>query len=445
MQHQVEQYPAIQAPGFSGFSKSGPGHCSLCGPFLNIEPLIDLPEGRYINPLFDAVKVFELALEPFPVNLAPGQAFDAQLVAQAEENHFGDLLVSDLLGNTTPTEGRHTIEFFSQQNDRSFQNAPVLDRFILSDGHQRYNNPACFLIQATNFVQTRVTNIGTVPTEFRLIASGRRLLPYQYPGLRDQFLAFWDAQRSIPFWLTFDRVLSATAGGGAIPGSGLRINPGETVSALMTIPGSGDFEVSERLTLVDGVGGAADARDVLVRVSEGVGRALMSRPVPLSLYAQPNLLVAGFQDGEYRAASGGHSKFFSQFFKRNSRIRFEVTNNNAVPIDFFFCYRGVQHYYDECAPGRGLQRALSLEPTVSPRLVQSPRCPPVHAFEPVPGQGLQPVTQSPVGILPPTGFTPPIPQPQTGQRVSAPMFPNGQQPMQGMSGNYYQSDDFGIG
>lgn len=478
---QVEEYPALRAPGFG----SQGSHCTLCGPFLNIEPLIDLPEGRYINPLFDVVKTFELGLEPNPLLLVPGQTFDAQLTAQAEENHYGDFLGADLLADLTTGAGQIVdgtaanstellaIQMFSQQNDLAFMNSPVIDRFVFSNGQLRNNLAACFLIQATNFIQVRVQNISPLQElQLRMFASGRRLLPYQYPGLRDQFLAYWNAQRSIPYWLTFDTVLSATDGGGGIPGSGLRINPGETVSAVMTVPGMGDFQAIYRMALINGVGGDADARNVELRVSEGVGRAVMSRFVPLSLYAQPLTNVAGFQDGEFRPASGNHAKYFSQFFKRQTRVRFEVRNNNNVPIDFYFAYHGVQHYYDECAPGRGLQ-GYSLEPTVGPQLVQSPRCPPVHAFEPVPGQGLQPINPNPVPLLPPTGFTPPVAMPNTGQRISAPALPppangngvvppgdglvmdqNGMvydaegNPLNGMSGaggTSFYSNDFGIG
>lgn len=417
-------------------------HCSVCGPLLDIQPLVDRPEGRYINPLADILKVYTLTTTPNVVTLPPGQSQEISLTAQAEENHYGDLLVGNLRASVTPAQtGRFSVQMQSQQNDRSFMNNPVLDRFVFTNSQLDNNLQCCFLIQATNFVQITVQNLDTVnPLTLQITAQGRRFLPYQYPGFRDQLLSYWNAQKTIPFWLTFDRVIgSATTF--PVAGSGVIVGGSAAATAFMTVPGAGDFRYIEPLclTIDTNTGALVDSDDILIRVSEGIGRAIMSEPIPMgSHFAQPTAFIAGLQGAEYRPAAGNHAKpRFWQYFKRNTRIRVDLTNTNANARTVFLAFKGCMDYYDECEPGYGMSQARSLEETIGPMLVQAPRCPPVQAFEPAPGQGLVPINaQSAIRIVPPTGFTPPVPLPDTGQQLSYPaqqiQAESAMQQMQGM-------------
>jgi hypothetical protein len=210
-------------------------------------------------------------------------------------------------------------------------------------------------------------------------------------------LSYWSEQRSVPYWLTIDRVFEP---GTPLEGGGVSIAAGGRAIVNMTVPGAGDFEAKELLALVDGV----SASDILIDIKEGVGRSIMSQPLPLGDFvAQPNTAVAGLQGGEYRAASGGNCRQFSQSFKRNTRLRIELENTGGAPADIFLAWKGCAHYYDECPPGRGLEHIRSLEPSVGPQLIQAPRCPPVHTFQPQSPQAMPPRTVPPTGFVMPQG------------------------------------------
>jgi hypothetical protein len=369
---------------------------------------------RHINPLFDSAKIFRIAADPFPVNVGPGQSVDLSIIAQAEENHFGDFLCSQILQRNNPDAGRFEVFLTNKQDDRTYMNAPVLDRFVFSNAQLSNNIPCCFLIQATNFLQIRATSLNAVDTQLKLVTRGRRFLPYQYPHLRDQLLAYWDENMSTPFWLTVDRLQQgSTANVIALPGGGVRIPGGDQAVVLMTVPGGGDFEAKDLLCDVRnaGTGAQEDGRDLLVDIKEGVGRSIMDQPMDLvDFLARPNRedVGGGFQAAEFRAGSGAQARQFSQFFKRNTRVRIELDNQGGPDLDVRLCFVGCMHYYPECPPGRDLERQLSVEPTVGPRFIQAPRCPPVHGFAPIPGQGMQPVQGvGPVPQVPPEGWYPP--------------------------------------
>jgi hypothetical protein len=371
------------------------GCCAICDPF-DIPVTIETPEGRSMNPLADAVRIYDLALEPFPLVLTADQTTDASLVNQAEENHLGDMVVSHMY-SSSDTGGRFSVFMTSQQTARLFMNAPVLDRLVFPTRQLANKLPCCYLIQATNFVQMRIRNLEAAPQNVSITAFGRRLLPYQYPELRPQFLSYWNSVKTTPFWLTIDRIQE---GATAAPGSGVVIAPGATATVFMTVPGAGDFQIKDRRCVVDGVNPNA----ILIFATEGIGRAMSSRPLPLGDFvAQPNTAVAGLQGGEFRAASGSHSDFYWQLLKRNSRIRITLENTGGAPATVFLAFVGCMQYYEECAPGRSLERALSLEPTVGPMLIDAPRCPPIHTFDPM--------QFAPPRTISPTGFTMPTPPP----------------------------------
>lgn len=371
--------------------------CSLCGPIADIKPTIHIPgQGWTINPLFDTVKKFWIAADPHPLTLAAGEAREVSIAVQPEENHFGDFLISELMISTNPTTARFALDIRSRQNDKSFMNAPVMDRFVGSNAQICKTLPCCFFLQATSFAQIGVRNLSGVQASIRIVARGRRVLPYKYPHLREALLGHFAQQRSTPYWLTVDRVF---APGTALDGGGVTIPAGQSTVVNMTVPGAGDFEAKELLTLVDNV----DPNAIFVDIKEGNGRSLMSEPLPLGDFvAAPNTAVAGLQGGEYRAASSGHCDQFTQLFKRNTRLRIELENTGGLDADVFLAWKGCLHAMNQCADP-DLMRAMSLEPTIGPLLMAAPSCPPAVTFDPMAAQ--QP------RVLPATGFTPPIQQP----------------------------------
>jgi hypothetical protein len=378
--------------------------CAMCGPLMDIKPVVNVPGyGKMINPLFDVVKRFTIACDPFPLTLGAGDAGETSLTVQAEENHYGDFLINEIMISSDPVGALFAVEIKSRQNDRVFMNAPVLDRFVGSNSQICNSIPCCFFIQATNFAQITVRNLSGAPADFRLAARGRRLLPYQYPHLREQILAYWNEQRTIPYWLTIDRTF---APGVPLDGGGVTVPAGARTIVNMTVPGGGDFEAKSLLTHV--VGGTPT--DILIDIKEGVGRSLMNIPLPMGDFvAQPNATVAGLQGGDYRAASGGNCKQYTQFFKRNTRLRIELENTSGAPIDVYLAWKGCAHFYGECPPGRDLERLRSLEPTIGPQLIQAPRCPPIHTFQQQQGP-------PPQRAIPAAGFT----MPQAQQRGGVP-------------------------
>jgi hypothetical protein len=376
--------------------------CSVCGPLGNIRPVVDTPNGRAINPTYDYLRKWDLALEPFADTLAVGATLEFTMFNEAEENTLGDFVVSQLHAAPSPVPARFAVTIRSQQNDRVMMNAPVLDRFVFTNTQLCRNLPCCFLIEAGNFVQFRIQNLEAVPILPRVMARGRRILPYQSPEMREQLLGYWNRQKSTPYWLVPDRVQAAT-GVALVAGSGVTVPVGGTATCFCTVP-EGDIDWRELRALVDGV----DADSILFQSFDGVGRSHQSRPMPLgSLCAAINTTVAGFQGGEFKAASAGRCQQYGQFLKRNSRIRVTLTNNGAAPATVFFAFEGCAQYYNECPPGRSLDRELSLEPTVGPMLVTAPRCPPAVTFDPMSVQ--------PRG-LPQAGYVPPPPPPSRVQQ-----------------------------
>ena len=440
----------------------GSGHCcSLCGPFMTIPPLLKTDRGTWINPTFDMMRVFHLSSSPFPAAsaLAAGQQTQAAFTVPAEENEMGDLLVSELMA-ATPSQlhNRTAVLIKSQQNDRVFMNAPVLDRFVFSNAQMRRPLPCCFLIQSTNFAQMQIKNISTTATTIKIVARGQRFLPYQQPELRQQILSYWNANRTTPYWLTIDLVQQGT-GIVALDGGGVQIPAGQTATCFMTVPGAGDFETEDPMCLVEESTGlfTVTPSDVDILISEGVGRQLMDGPVPIGDFvAQPNRTAtpvaagqSGFQGEEYRASSGGHGNGPRQFLKRNTRVRVVLTNNAGSTANVWFTWRGCMHYYETCPPDVGLHRALSLEPLVGPMLTSPTRCPPYQTFSPVPGQGMQPFQPGPVRYPMPTPYQLPggrgAPLPYGYPAGAAPYLPQAAAASPGMQGWKVEPADGGYG
>jgi len=181
----------------------------------------------------------------------------------------------------------------------------------------------------------------------------------------------------------------------------------------MTVQGTGDFEVKWPRCDVQGIGGSIDIGDVLVQVSEGIGRQWQSEPMSLQAFqATPTLVVPGFPGNLYRAAQACHCPPFTQLFKRNTIVRHEFTNNGSFDARVRLTYAGCFHQVPECPPGRSMDRIRSLEPTIGPILVpQRDYCPPQEElyYEP----------QMPEPYAAPAPYPQPMaPQPSFEQQVA---------------------------
>lgn len=396
-------------------TSAGQSFCSAhgdpCGGFMAIPPLVRTEYGSYaINPDFDYVKRFFLNAAPYgggEGTLGPGESRDFAFTVPAEENHLGDLLVSELRASfrTAVPQAVTGIftEFLSLQSDRLFMNAPVANTLLWGDGFLNCCMPCCTLIQATNTVIMRVTNTEAVPVECFFTAVGKRFLPYHYPELRSRYLSYWNQIPCTPFYLTLDN-------------QQVQVGPGDTVSEFMTVPGGGDFEAMwPRLEVITGAGTDPD-NDIRITLTEGVGRAMENVPTLAVNHATRTRAVAGFPNGgTYAASQACPCPQPTQLFKRNSRMRVTITNNGADAATIRYTWAGCMHYAGECPPGRSLDRIRSLEPTIGPNLVGSDRCPPWQQAEPVPGQGFVPINGDPARQLPPA-----IPGPATGGPLQVP-------------------------
>jgi hypothetical protein len=360
-------------------------HDSPCGGFMAIPPLVRSQQNGqlYINPDFDYVKRFYLVADEQGGVVPAGGTRDFAFTVPAEENHLGDLLVSELRATFagtpgTPVRGIFT-ELLSLQSDRLYQNAPIENTVLWGDGFLNCCMPCCFLLQATNTLIIRVTNTEAVPVACTFTAVGKRFLPYHYPELREKYLAYWNQIPCTPYYLTLDRTEVTVA-------------PGATVTEGMTVPGGGDFEVMwPRASVITAAGTDPDT-DIFISVAEGVGRRWENEPMPLGLQASISRAVAGMpNEGTYAASQACPCPQPTQLYKRNTRIRVQFENRGAAPATIRYTMAGCMHYVSECPPGRSLDRIRSLEPTVGPFLVQQERCPPWQQMEPVPGRGFQPL------------------------------------------------------
>jgi len=380
-------------------------HDSPCGGFMAIPALIRGGDGQlYINPDFDYVKRFYLVADPAGGNVGPGETRDFAFTVPAEENHLGDLLVSELRASFNgapgvPVRGIFT-EMLSLQSDRLYQNAPIANDILWGDGFLNCCMPCCFLLQATNTLILRVTNTEAVDVQCTFVAVGKRFLPYHYPELRARYLAYWNQIPCTPYYLTLDRQQVVVA-------------PGATETTAMTVPGGGDFEAMwARASVLTGAGTDPDT-DIFVSVAEGVGRRWDSQNVPLGLEATVSRAVPGFPNsGLYAASQACPCPTPTQLFKRNSRMQVTFENRGADVATIRYTVAGCMHYVSECPPGRSLDRIRSLEPTVGPFLVQQERCPPFQQMEPIPGRGFQPMPGQPA--VRPMPIAAPSPQTSPG-------------------------------
>lgn len=358
--------------------------CAYCHGFAKIPPLIRSRNGKmYMNPDFEQVGMFTVRAEPFDFSLPAGQAEDFAMTVPAEEADLGDLLINELHGAIASRDV--AIEMLSTQTTRTFQNAPIWNTLLLGNAQLNCCLPCCTLVQATASLSFRVTNNDSVPVNIRITGRGKRFLS-RNEELRARMLMYWNSIPSFPFFLTFDN-------------QEVLVPAGQTVTGLMTVPGTGDFEVKgARCEVLPAV---IDPDVILVSLTEQVGRELQSDPLPLgSFVATPTLVVAGFPGGLYRAASACSCPPISQLLKRNTKLRVTMTNTGGADATVRLVFPGCFHEVSECPPGRSMDRIRSLEPTIGPLLVsQRDYCPPAEPAQAVaPAYQEQPAYQPPAPV-----------------------------------------------
>jgi hypothetical protein len=373
--------------------------------------LIHAEDGQtFLNPDAEQVKLFHLAAAPFggaDGTLAPGETKEFTFTVPPEEESLGDMLIGEFMALFGPNTVRNiSVDFLNIQSDRLFQNAPVFNTLIFGDAFLNCELPCCFLVQATNSLTMRVTNGEAIPVEIKITARGKRFLPRD-DEFRARMLMYWNTIPSYPYFLTLDE-------------QEVEVPAGATVTATMTVQGTGDFEVKQPRCEILGVGGGAapGLGTILLQVADGVGRNWESDPMPMdSFVATPTLEVAGFPGGLYRAAQACHGPQPTQLFKRNSIIRHTFTNTSGDDALIRLTYAGCFHQVPECPPGRSMDRLRSLEPTIGPFLIpQRDYCPPQEEYYPDYGypQPYPEYAQAPEAMAPPAQF----PQPQQPRQFS---------------------------
>ena len=361
---------------------------SPCGGFMSVPALIRGKNGEmFLNPDFDYMKVFTVQATPFTnaeAVVASGASEEFEITVPAEENHLGDLLISELRAqfirdDAGPTHEVYT-EILSYQNDRLFQNAPIANNLLYTDGTFGRCLPCCMLLQATNSMRVSITNEEAVAVIVRIEAFGKRFLPYHYPELRERYLAFWNTVPCTPYYLTLDQ-------------GPVTIAPGATETRLATVPGGGDFEVMwPMVDVISAAGGTNVAEQVLIQVQDGVGRSWSTGPNPIGLETIMTRTIAGMPNGGiWRASQILPCPRPTQLFKRNTRVRVTFQNTGPGAVVLNWAIGGCMHYVGMCPPGDSLDRIRSREPTVGPLLIDESRCTPFQQMVPMPGQGFVPV------------------------------------------------------
>jgi hypothetical protein len=373
------------------------GHsCAYCHGFMDIPPVIRGRDGQlHLNPDSTMIKRFHIAAEPFGATVPVGETREFVITPPAEGSSFGDFLITDLF--LSVRQPGLLFELLLLPANRTLQNAPVDGSIVFGNAYLGCPLPCCILLQATNSLIVRATNVGTAAAaaNVSITARGARFLP-QDEGLRQRMLDYWNRVPSYPYFLTLDESVVEVPGG-------------ETVTADMKVQGDGDFEVKYARCSVTGV----TTDDLLVSVSEGVGRKWESEPLPLA-----TLVAAREQPlntNVFRPANLCHCPGVPQMFKRNQVIRHTFTNLSVSTAQVRVTYAGCFHAVNECPPARSMDMIRSLEPTIGPmRISESAYCgpegyAPEAAAYPEPAPAL-PAPQPPAPVAPPSAATPPARQ-----------------------------------
>lgn len=328
-----------------------------CDSFLDIPPFVHWDDGSTcINPDFEMVSKFHLAaraVDPnFPdrglvpvVPIAPGATAEFQLTVAREENGMGHFLINELFMQTTPAgAGSVRVEIKNVQADRTYTNAAVFNRTVFGNAQLNCCLPCPIMLFPNQTIIFRVTNLELVDLLVRIVARGKRFMPYHDMPLRDEMARCWLRNPSMPMWLGLDEVQVE------VPASG-------NAQGQITIPGGGFFELMAIRGKVQPVG-SPTAEDVLVNVTEGrIGKRLMNEPIPLSLYMTEDKLITGLPGDVYRSASACHCPGPNQIFRGNTRVIHDFQNLVAgasafVELTFVGCF----HFASRCPPNADLER-----------------------------------------------------------------------------------------
>jgi hypothetical protein len=329
-----------------------------CRTFMDVPPLVHLEGGlTCINPDYEALHRFALSavgrdsafpdrsLVPNPT-VAPGGRVDLQLTVEREENGMGHFLINELLMFTDPAPGIDglLVEMKTLQGDRTFTNAPVPALNIFGNAHLNCCLPCPLMLYPNQTLVISVINrtIPAVDVRVRVVARGRRFMPYHNMPLVEELERCWAMQRTSPYWLQID----GEFGEARITGSG-------QTQAQMSIPGGGFFEmIWPRVQIVPDVPGLVGADDIDVEVTDGrVGRRSMDGPISLGgHYAVETKGVAGFMDGRFRSASACHCPPPTQLYRGNTRLIHDFSNRSATGAIIRLTYAGCMHYADRCPP-----------------------------------------------------------------------------------------------
>jgi len=335
--------------------------------FLDIPPLLHNDDGSTcINPDFECVRRFSTSAGAMlassgsgssgfvtDVFVASGRSVPMQLTVEREENGLGHTLITELQMSTIPASGIAglLVEIKTQQGDRYYTNSPVPCVNVFGNAQLNCCLPCPIMLYPNQTLIFTVTNrtIPAVGVTVRIVARGKKLLPYHDMRLVQEIERAWSMIPSTPFWLQLD----GNFGEVRLPaGPG----PAGVARGQMSVPGGGFFELVWPRTQVIGDAPGMTADDVDVQVTYGrIGRRLMTGPVSLGLqHATETLSVAGFPGGLYRAASACSCPPPTQLFRENTRIIHDYRNRTAIGCFVRTTYVGCMHYASRCPPQEDL-------------------------------------------------------------------------------------------
>lgn len=335
-----------------------------CRTFMDIPPLVHMADGSVcVNPDFAAVRRFSIqavgrdpagaptqSLAPEPT-LAPGDTVEMQLSVEREENGLGHTLITELAMFTDPPARVDGImvQIKTLQGDRVFMNAPVPAVNVFGNGHLGSCLPCPIMLYPNQTLIFSVTNNAAPPVDIRvrIVAKGKRFLPYHNMGLAQELEQCWGRIQTTPFWLQLDGDGEVALPAGVVGALG-------TAQAQMSIPGGGFFEmVWPRVQLI-ATAGALTADEIDVEMIDGeIGRAAMDGPVSLGgHYAAESKTVAGFTGNTFRAAQAQHCPPPTQIYRGNTRLFHNFTNRNVAAGAGLIrlTYAGCMHYVSRCPP-----------------------------------------------------------------------------------------------
>jgi hypothetical protein len=247
------------------------------------------------------------------------------------------------------------VEIKTQQGDRTFTSGFVPAVNVFGNAHLNCCLPCPIMLYPNQTLIFNVANRTLFPptdVKVRIVARGKKFLPYHNMALAQEMERCWSNIQTTPYWLSLE---GQNEYGEVLLSSG----DGSKASSVMHTPGGGFFElVHPRVQIVPDIAIGMTADQIDVEVTEGrVGRRAMDGPISLGgHYAVETKTVSGFPGNLFRAASACHCPPPTQLYRGNTRINHTFTNRNTLGGSSLIrlTYAGCMHYVSACPPQQDL-------------------------------------------------------------------------------------------